>query len=129
MAYNPPFKTIINEAAEGKNAKREHSTSSDVACSRKDVWVDVGGLKLSVWSRIERLSLAWEQARTATVTEDGLPLFTELDFVTNPRRRARTPLTTQEVDPIRTALLDCANVALTTDQFQDSQTVAGRKAS
>ena len=30
-----PFKTIITEAATGKNAKREHSTSSDVACSRK----------------------------------------------------------------------------------------------
>ncbi len=36
-----PFKTIITEAAGGKEAKREHSTSTDVACSRKALWVDL----------------------------------------------------------------------------------------
>lgn len=39
-----PFK-IINEAAEGKNAKQEHPTSSDVACSRKTLWVEPRGLE------------------------------------------------------------------------------------
>lgn len=28
-----PFATIVREATEGKEARREHSTSSDVACS------------------------------------------------------------------------------------------------
>ena len=34
-----PFATMVHEAG-GKEAKREHSTSSDVACSRKTLWVD-----------------------------------------------------------------------------------------
>ena len=40
-----PFKTIINEAATGKEAKREHPTSSDVACSRKTLWVELKGIE------------------------------------------------------------------------------------
>ncbi|BEH02478.1 hypothetical protein brsh051_17590 [Brooklawnia propionicigenes] len=39
-----PFATIVTEAmsaAAGKEAKREHSPSSDVACSRKTLWVDL----------------------------------------------------------------------------------------
>ncbi len=34
-----PFNTIISEARGGREAKREHSTSTDVACSRKTLWV------------------------------------------------------------------------------------------
>lgn len=44
-----PFATIFREAHdtgdEGKEAKREHATSTDVACSRKTLWVDPGGLE------------------------------------------------------------------------------------
>ena len=40
-----PFKTIITEAAVGKKTKREHSTSTDVACSRKTLWVEHRGLE------------------------------------------------------------------------------------
>lgn len=40
-----PFKTIVSEAREGKEAKREHSTSADVACSRKTLWVELTGLE------------------------------------------------------------------------------------
>ncbi len=44
-----PFATIFREAHtggdEGKEAKREHGASSDVACSRKTLWVDVKGLE------------------------------------------------------------------------------------
>ena len=40
-----PFKTIINEAPAGKKTKREHSTSSDVACSRKTLWVELRGFE------------------------------------------------------------------------------------
>lgn len=40
-----PFATIFREAHdsgnEGKEAKREHSTFTDVACSRKALWVDL----------------------------------------------------------------------------------------
>ncbi len=44
-----PFATIFREAHdsgdEGKEAKREHSTSFDVACSRKTLWVGPAGLE------------------------------------------------------------------------------------
>ena len=44
-----PFATIFREAHdsgdEGKEAKREHSTSFDVECSRKTLWVDLRGLE------------------------------------------------------------------------------------
>ncbi len=40
-----PFATIVTEAARGKEAKREHTTSLDVACSRKTLWVDLRGLE------------------------------------------------------------------------------------
>ena len=40
-----PFATIVRETARGKEAKREHSTSSDVACSRKTLWVELWGLE------------------------------------------------------------------------------------
>ena len=44
-----PFATIVGEAARGtggKNAKREHPTSIDVACSRKTLWVDPRRIEL-----------------------------------------------------------------------------------
>ena len=40
-----PFATIVHEATGGKEAKREHSTSSDVACSRKTLWVARAGIE------------------------------------------------------------------------------------
>ena len=44
-----PFATIFREAHdsgdEGKEAKREHTTSFDVACSRKTLWVGRAGLE------------------------------------------------------------------------------------
>ena len=40
-----PFATIVHEATGGKEAEREHSTSSDVACSRKTHWVEHRGLE------------------------------------------------------------------------------------
>ena len=40
-----PFATIVTEADGGKEAEREHSTSSDVACSRKTHWVEHRGLE------------------------------------------------------------------------------------
>ena len=40
-----PFATIVQETTGGKEAKREHSTSSDVACSRKTLWVGPEGLE------------------------------------------------------------------------------------
>ena len=44
-----PFATIFREAHqggdEGKEAKREHTTSFDVACSRKHIWVGHRGLQ------------------------------------------------------------------------------------
>ena len=40
-----PFATIVRETTQGKEAEREHSTSSAVACSRKTLWVDPRGLE------------------------------------------------------------------------------------
>ena len=40
-----PFATIVHEVTGGKEAKREHSTSTDVACSRKTLWVEPTGLE------------------------------------------------------------------------------------
>ena len=44
-----PFATIFREAHESrdedKEAKREHPTSTDVACSRKTLWVDPAGIE------------------------------------------------------------------------------------
>ena len=44
-----PFATIFRQAHdsgdEGKEAKREHTTSTDVACSRKTLWVEKTGLE------------------------------------------------------------------------------------
>lgn len=40
-----PFATIVREAIGGKEAKREHPASSDVACSRKTLWVELRGLE------------------------------------------------------------------------------------
>ena len=40
-----PFATILHETAGGKEAKREHSTSSDVVCSHKTLWVGPEGLE------------------------------------------------------------------------------------
>ncbi len=40
-----PFATIVQATTGGKEAVREHSTSSDVACSRKHIWVELRGLE------------------------------------------------------------------------------------
>ena len=44
-----PFATIFRQAHdsgdEGKEAKREHTTSTDVACSRKTLWVELRGFE------------------------------------------------------------------------------------
>ena len=40
-----PFATTLHETTGGKEAKREHSTSSDVACSRKTLWVEHRGFE------------------------------------------------------------------------------------
>ena len=40
-----PFATIVRETTGGKEAKREHSTTSDVACSRKTLWVELRGFE------------------------------------------------------------------------------------
>ena len=40
-----PFATIVREATGGKEAERKHSTSSDVACSRKTLWVGPQGIE------------------------------------------------------------------------------------
>ena len=60
-----PFATIVHEAAGDKEAKREHPASSDVAYSRKTLWVEAVGLEPTslgltqnhIWSH----SMAWKR--------------------------------------------------------------------
>ncbi|AQP52375.1 recombinase family protein [Tessaracoccus flavescens] len=40
-----PFATIVRETTGGKEARREHTTPTDVACSRKTPWVGAEGLE------------------------------------------------------------------------------------
>lgn len=65
--------------------------------------VDAGGLTPNTWKRLERLSSAWEQARLGIGRERPQGAEPESGVVTNPTRRARTPLGPEEVDAIRTA--------------------------
>ena len=67
-----PFATIVAEAAGGKEANREHSTSSDVACSRKALWVELRGFEPLTssmpWKRATNCAIApkYAPARAAT---------------------------------------------------------------
>ncbi len=60
-----PFATIFREAHdhddEGKEAKREHTTSSDVACSHKTLWVVSEVPNWNHLRRLDRLDSAWIQ--------------------------------------------------------------------
>ncbi len=40
-----PFAAIVTEVTGGKKTEREHSTSHDVACSHKDIWVGPAGIE------------------------------------------------------------------------------------
>ena len=40
-----PFATIVHEVTGSKEAKREHTTTSDVACSRRTLWVELRGFE------------------------------------------------------------------------------------
>lgn len=79
--------------------------------------MDAGGLKPSAWKRIERLSLAWEHVARDVAAEGELPNSTEPEFITNPGRRARTPLAELEVDTIRTTQGHGTSVHAITQQF------------
>ena len=65
--------------------------------------MDAGRLKPSVWKCIERLSSAWNQAKLVLGDQPDGTTDNEPGVVANPRRRARTPLTENQVDLIRTA--------------------------
>ena len=67
--------------------------------------------------RVERLNSAWNRgsdgvAEPAVRHDDPL-----IEAATEPRRRARTPLTDEEVDAMRTARADGASVTALTKQF------------
>lgn len=65
--------------------------------------MDAGGLKPNTWQRFERLSSAWNQAKFGIDEELEAIADDEPGVVTNPGRRARTPLNESQVDAIRTA--------------------------
>lgn len=103
-----PFATIVREAHKhsddkGEGAEHEHDEPTHVACSRKTLWVDRGGLHSHEWKRVERLEAAWELARrgigsAGSAADSGLG-----EAVTEPTRRSRTPLTAKQIDAIHTA--------------------------
>lgn len=64
--------------------------------------VELSRLNQNTWRRIQRVAATWEKAKESAV---GLPLrssMPEFVAITEPSRRARTPLTPSEVDSIRT---------------------------
>lgn len=82
--------------------RRDDKRKLPLGSSSTSEVVDAGGLKPNVWKRIERLSLAWERVSSATTAERCSLDSTAAGVIANPGRRARTPLTHQEVDAIRT---------------------------
>ncbi|WP_454301995.1 hypothetical protein [Salana multivorans] len=103
-----PFATIVREATGGKEAKRDASTgsatgNSDVACSRKTLWVEAMERCGNRRPRVERLVSAWNQGiREDAEFEDGAddPL---IGASAEPKKRPRTRLTDTEVETMRTA--------------------------
>ena len=75
-----PFATIFREAHEsgdeGKEAKREHPTSTDVACSRKDIWVEHRGF--------EPLTFSLRTRRATNCANAPYPVFRYLKMVHDP---------------------------------------------
>ncbi len=126
-----PFATIFRKAddssGEGKEAKREHSASSDVACSRKTRWVDRGGFEPHEWKRVERLEAVWELAKrglgsSGTATDSGL-----VGAVTEPKRRSRTPLAAKQIDAIHTARDNGESVMSIARRFEVSRMTVWEK--
>ena len=116
-----PFATIFREAHqggnEGKEAKREHSTSFDVACSRKTLWVVSKAPNLNTARRLERLDSAWDKGSSEVSVAPSVAPEPGSGVVSNPSRRNRTPLTEKEVEAIRTARAEGERVVSIAERF------------
>lgn len=123
VIYSPDTRALVHEARHAQHDATPDSTGqtkkpseigglslevlSDqfialVEGSSKSIMVDVGGLNQNTWRQIQRVAATWEKAKERTV---GLPLkssMPEFAAITEPSRRARTPLTPSEVESIRT---------------------------
>ena len=103
MRQRRPRNTATTRFPGNQNALQEdlpeggtHIHLGDVSC--KSLVVDPGGLSPNIWKRLERLSSAWDQAKRGIVREVLALPEPDSGVVTNPARRARTPLTEAEVD-------------------------------
>lgn len=67
--------------------------------------------------RVERLVAAWNHGPGATVEPVGEPDETIIGASAEPRRRARTRLTDEEVDAMRTARSNGVSVVVLEKQF------------
>lgn len=65
--------------------------------------MDGGGLQSHALKRVERLEVLWEQARWGADAAAEMSASELLEAVTEPTRRSRTPLTTNQIDAIQTA--------------------------
>lgn len=83
-----------------------------------DQRVVASGLEPNTWQRFERLSSAWNQAKLGIGDQPQGAAETEPDVVTNPRRRARTPLTDSQVDAIRNAPANGESVVSICHRFE-----------
>src|SRR5699024_436224 len=100
-----PVEAIETILAANPRSHNERTLPRDQAGQGSNVqlYVDAGGLKPNTWRRFERLGSAWEQAKLGVGDEPQGAVEDEPGVVSNPRRRARTPLTDSQVDAIRTA--------------------------
>lgn len=89
--------TAATLAAERVNPLNDRRES---AYSQEEREVGAGGLKPNTWERFERLGSTWELARLSVAEDGRSAVESEPGVVSNPGRRARTPLTESEVDAI-----------------------------
>lgn len=91
--------TCGNQQRSERALPRDHAGQGSNMSDR----VDASGLEPNTLQRFDRLSSAWNQARSGIV--DGAPSMRGDDSQTvrEPTSRTRTPLTAKEIDAMRTA--------------------------
>ncbi len=92
-------------------------TSSDVACSRKTLWVVSKAPNLNTARRLERLDSAWDKGSSEVSVAPSVAPEPGSGVVSNPSRRNRTPLTEKEVEAIRTARAEGERVVSIAERF------------
>jgi len=79
--------------------------------------VEPGGLNQNTWRKVQKLAAAWEKVRADGGARHHQPPVPPPMPLAQPSRRARTPLTPNEVDSIRTLRAAGVSVNQLAEQF------------